>query len=623
MLKLSRDSVRTSWAAYAGAFTALTFGITLIALTVTLVGSVEVTTARPGIGDAERAQLEDLSAMFGFMSAVSLFMALFVVGSTFGFVVATRQRELGLLRLVGATPRQVRRLLLGEASVVAVAATVVGCLVATVLAPVGLWAVRAVGATSLHLAAPSPWLAWSIAAPTGVLVALAGCWRSSKRAAKVPPVAALREAAIERRRPGVVAILMGLLTAATVVASVVLAGRMAPLAAMLVAILLPALIVTGLTGLGPVIVPRLAGLVARPFTRRSVEARLAADELRTAVRTTSSVAAPVTAISAIAGSLILTISFTIDWTSALDRAQLAAPVVVTDPGAAPRLAADPAVGLVDARRTMSVRIAGETEEVDVVDVAAATTTRRLRALRGSLDDLHGRTVAVSESWTFDSGVGLGGHLKARIDGRSLRLEVAAVVPDASDLYGDVMVPNDLVGADAGERSALFLMPRPGVTGAQLLAAARSVAGTSAVPADEWVDDLAAANRRMNNVALLVLLGPAGLYAGIAIVNATLIGAAQRGRQRRLIGLLGATPTQVRRTALWQAGLTTAAGLLLGGGTTVFLGWLVRQAIARDLAGHPVDLTIPWLPLASVAGTCVGLALVAALAGSRVRRPQAG
>jgi putative ABC transport system permease protein len=619
MLELSRKSVRSSRAAYAGAFTALTFGITLIALTVTLIASVDTTLGRTDAGEAERVQLDGLSSMFGFMSGVSLFMALFVVGSTFGFVVATRQRELGLLRLVGATPRQVRRLLLGEASVVALAATVVGCLIATVLGPVALWAVRAVGATSLHLVAPSPWLSWVIAAPCGVLVALAGCWRSSKRAAKVPPTAALREAAIERRRPGVVAIGMGVLTLGTVVAAIVLAGRMAPIAALLVAILMPMVIVIGLTGLGPMITPRLAGLVALPFARRFVTARLAADEVRAAVRTTSSVAAPVMAISAVAGSLILTMSFTSDWTSALNRAQLAAPVVVTDPASASRLADDPAVGMVDARRTLPLRIQDTTEEVDVVDVSSAMTTRRLMALRGSLEDLHGRAVAVSESWTFDSGVGLGGHLAARLDGQRMQLTVVAVVPDASDLYGDLMVPSDLPGASAAEPSTLFLMPRPGVTDQQLLAAARGVAGDSALPAGQWVDDLAASERRMNNIALLVLLGPAGLYAGIAIVNATLIGAAQRGRQRRLVGLLGATPAQVRRTALWQAALTTGAGLLLGATTTVFLGWLVRQAIARDLAGHAVGMTIPWVPLTSVAALCAGLALVAALAASRAPR----
>ena len=434
MLHLSRQSVRTSWPAYAGAFTALAFGITLIALTITLIGSVEATLTQPGVGTDERAQLDGLSSMFGFMSAVSLFMALFVVGSTFGFAVSTRQRELGLLRLVGATPRQVRRLLLGEAAVVALAATVAGCLLVTALAPVGLWAVREIGVTSLHLSAPAPWSAWAVAAPTGVCVALVGCWRSSKRASNVPPTAALREAAIERHRPGLIAIAIGIVTLATVVAAAVLAERLDPLGALLAAICLPALIVTGLTCLGPLIVPRAAGLTALPFVCRSIAARLARDELRTAVRTTSSVAAPVMAISAVAGSLILTLSFSTDWTSALNRAQLAAPVVVTDPAAAGRLAADPAVALVDARRTATVRIRGASEEVDVVDIAAAAAARRLRAIDGSLDDLHGRSIAVSQSWLFDAGVGLGGRVGAQVDGQNpMRLRVVAVVPDAPDI----------------------------------------------------------------------------------------------------------------------------------------------------------------------------------------------
>ena len=73
--------------------------------------------------------------MVGIMSAIALFMAMFVVASTFGFVVAARRRELGLLRLVGATPGQVRRMVLGESAVVAVLATVAGCLLAAVTGP--------------------------------------------------------------------------------------------------------------------------------------------------------------------------------------------------------------------------------------------------------------------------------------------------------------------------------------------------------------------------------------------------------------------------------------------------------------------------------------------------------
>ncbi|WP_262852943.1 ABC transporter permease [Mumia quercus] len=618
MLTLSRKTVRSSWRAYAGAFTALAFGIVLIALTVTMIGSVETTARRAGADDAARAQLEDLSAMFGFMSAISLFMALFVVASTFGFVVATRQRELGLLRLVGATPKQVRRLLLGEAVVVAIGATVVGGLLATALGPVTLTAVRMVGATSLHLDAPPVWVPWAVAAPTGLVVALLGSRRAAKRASKVAPVAALREAALERRRPGVGAVLTGAVAVAAVVAVVLLSGRMPPVAAMLVGILLPLLVVVALTALGPVVVPWLAGVVARPFARRSVAARLAADELRTSVRTTSAVAAPVTAIAAIAGSLVVTMGFTVDWSHALNATQLAAPVVVTDPGAARRLAADPAVGAVDARRTVPVSF-DETgpQDVDVVDVERAAQSRRLRAVRGDLDDLRGRTLAASESWMFDSGVRLGGHVNARLDeGRTLRLKVVAVVPDAADLYGDLMVPADLAGRRASEPSVLFVSPAPGVSDRELLTATRAVAADAAVPADQWMDDIASSTRRMNTVALLVLLGPAGIYAGIAIVNATLIGAAQRSRQRRLLALLGATPRQVRSTALWQAGLTTATGLVLGGATTLLVGWLVWTAITRDVGDQLLTMTVPWLPLVTTAGVCAALALLAARVSAR-------
>ncbi|MFY1694982.1 FtsX-like permease family protein [Solwaraspora sp. WMMA2101] len=204
MLALARQTVHHSWRGYLGAFVALLFGVVLISVTVTLIGSIDATDGRPGTSADERAQLDGLAAMFGMIATISVFMAVFVVGSTFGFVVAGRRRELGLLRLVGATPRQVRRLLLGESVVVAAAATTVGCLLGTVSAPAVLRLVRAVGITTLDLQAPSPWIAWVVAAPTGAVVALLGAWRSSRRAARISPSAALREAAVEQTRPSVV-----------------------------------------------------------------------------------------------------------------------------------------------------------------------------------------------------------------------------------------------------------------------------------------------------------------------------------------------------------------------------------------------------------------------------------
>ena len=119
MMSLSRQTVRHSWPPYVGAFVALGFGITLIATAVTLAAAVDVTSRQPGVTADQRIALDDLASMVGIMSAIALFMAMFVVASTFGFVVAARRRELGLLRLVGATPGQVRRMVRHESVVTA------------------------------------------------------------------------------------------------------------------------------------------------------------------------------------------------------------------------------------------------------------------------------------------------------------------------------------------------------------------------------------------------------------------------------------------------------------------------------------------------------------------------
>jgi putative ABC transport system permease protein len=629
MLTLARQTVHSSWRGYLGAFVALLFGVVLIAVTVTLIGSVDATGAGSGVTAGQRAQLDDLAAMFGMMSAISAFMALFVVGSTFGFVVAGRRRELGLLRLVGATPRQVRRLLLGESVVVAAAATTAGGLLGTSLAPAMLWLVRAIGLTTLDLQAPSPWIAWTVAAPTGAVVALLGVWRSSRRAARITPGAALQEAAVERTRPSIVQFAVATLCFGGLAAAVIAAADLPPLFALLLAILLPEVVVIGLMSIGPAVIPRLAALLARPFINRDVTARMARDEVRAATRTTAAIAAPVVAISAIAGSLLLALSFTADWTTAQDRARLHAPLVVEagSPAAAASIASDKAVAVADVRRQATLQSdedgrPGGRDQVEIIDPATASAARGLTAARGTLDDFHGRAVAVTATWVTDAGIGLGGTLPVWIDGKRVPLRVVAVIPDAPDLYGEVVVPAGLL-PPAGDRATgtVFVVPRADAATARD-SLGRSLAGTGSQILDsgDWIDATTAQTRQGNNLGLTILLGPAGLYAAIAIVNATLIGASQRRRQRDLVQLLGASPDQVRRAAIWQAALVCGTGLLLGGATTALLGGLVRRAITADLSGFAVPLTVPWLPLLGIAVTCLLLTVAAAAAGIRTRKP---
>ena len=132
-------------------------------------------------------------------------------------------------------------------------------------------------------------------------------------------------------------------------------------------------------------------------------------------------------------------------------------------------------------------------------------------------------------------------------------------------------------------------------------------------ADAWIDEVDQQTRAGNNLGLWVLLGPAGLYAAIAIVNSVLVGASQRRSQLRTIALLGATRDQLRRMALWEAGLVGAAALLVGGAVT---GWSAGRSARppRPTCAPAVHAAVA--PARRDRRHLRGLTLVAALVGSR-------
>jgi putative ABC transport system permease protein len=475
------------------------------------------------------------------------------------------------------------------------------------------------GVTPVLLGTPRPGMAVLLAVPTGMTVALVGAWRASRRAARISPMAALLESSVERRRVSVVQLLTGTLCLGAAVATVALTSRLDPLFALVASILVPEVAVIGLVCFGAVLFPMVAGWLAAPFVGRDVTARLARDQVRAAARTTASVAAPILAISAIAGSMILSISFTADWTTALDREQLRAPLVVRAAGTSSvvsALEADPDVAAVDTRllSTAGLGVERDPTAVEGLDPAAAAAARGLTAVEGSLESLARGGAAISESYVSDSGLHLGDRLVLHFGPETVRLPVTAIVRDAPDLHEDVMVPREVLRDHARHLTTdtAFVVLRPGADVAATRARLQALAPRAEVlPASDWIAQVDAANRKMNQIGLWVLLGPSGVYAGIGVVNTILIGAVQRRRELDTVALVGATRRQLLR--LWEAGLVGTAALLLGGATAAGLGWMVRHAIAQDVTG--AALTIPWTALVSIVVTALALVLTAGLVGA--------
>src|SRR5439155_25498043 len=62
--------------------------------------------------DTMRHQARTTTGLMAIVAGLATFVSVFVLASTFTYGVAQRRREIALLRMVGGTPRQVRRMLL-------------------------------------------------------------------------------------------------------------------------------------------------------------------------------------------------------------------------------------------------------------------------------------------------------------------------------------------------------------------------------------------------------------------------------------------------------------------------------------------------------------------------------
>jgi putative ABC transport system permease protein len=127
-------------------------------------------------------------------AGVALLVGAFTIFNALSIAIAQRTRELGLLRMVGASRRQVRRTVLAEALAIGLGASLIG-LAAGLLLASGLEGLF----RSMGLSLPIAGLALSggtivAALLVGTGVTLVAALLPARRATRVPPVAALREA---------------------------------------------------------------------------------------------------------------------------------------------------------------------------------------------------------------------------------------------------------------------------------------------------------------------------------------------------------------------------------------------------------------------------------------------
>ncbi|WP_031083534.1 ABC transporter permease, partial [Streptomyces sp. NRRL WC-3549] len=142
-----------------------------------------------------------LPALAGSLAGVTLLVVAFIVGGALSVSIASQRRELALMRAVGATPRQIRRLAAGQAVIITLAACVPGIGLGYLLAEQLRSLLVSVGMLPPGLpltVGPLPAVA-ALLLLTGVVAAAAVCaaWRTSR----MPATEAVAESRSEPRTP--------------------------------------------------------------------------------------------------------------------------------------------------------------------------------------------------------------------------------------------------------------------------------------------------------------------------------------------------------------------------------------------------------------------------------------
>jgi len=129
---------------------------------------------------------------------IALFVGSFIIYNTFSIIVAQRTKELALLRALGASRSQILRSIVLEALFVGLGASIIGVGFGVLLA-IGLnKLMQSIGFSGPDTPIVIPPVAIAVSIMVGTIITLVSAVFPAKRAATVPPIAAMRDVAVDR-----------------------------------------------------------------------------------------------------------------------------------------------------------------------------------------------------------------------------------------------------------------------------------------------------------------------------------------------------------------------------------------------------------------------------------------
>lgn len=562
-----------------------------------------------------------LTTFLTVFSLIALGIGCFVIYNVFSITIAQRLRENALFRAIGATRKQVTSAMLLESFIIGVIGSFLGFLFGIGLSK-GLSELLKVAGLDI----PTKGLSIQprtvvITMVVGTIVTVLSAIVPSLRAGRVPPLAALRDTALENIGSNKKRFTVGLTFFALGIAACI-ASAMGASASFLG--LGTVLVFAGVLICGPGVAKPVALVIGRPIQKiRGVAGSMARQNAARNPKRTARTAAPVligvalvTAFTAFATSAKSEIRDTIGASFRGDFAVSVqgggfgglSPTLSDELGQLPEVAQATGIGYT------SVNINGQGKFVQIINPATASGLINFTMVEGTQAELSNSGMLIStgraksNSWKVGSTVDV-----ELVDGSTKKVTIEGIYePSGFDV--SYVLSRDFF-ADTTARlfdNIIYIKTKPGISED----AARAAIGMQTQDKglgklqsrNEYID---AQSGQVNQILGLIygLLFLSIIIAVVGIVITLLLSVFERKREIGLLRAVGMTKSQVRATVRWESVITSMLGAVVGVILGVGMG-LVLIAVLADTGvsafSLPVNETIVILILSFIIGVIAAI-----------------
>lgn len=563
-------------------------------------------------------------AMLGF-AGIAFLVGIFLIINTFSMLVAQRTREIGLMRAIGSSRKQVNRSVLVEATLLGLFGSILGVGAGVGLA-VGLMKLMSAAGMDLStrdltVKATTPVIGLLL----GVVVTVLAAYLPARRAGKISPMAALRDAGTPADgKAGLVRGIIGLvLTGAGTFALFAAAGADKASDGSLVLGLGVVLTLIGFVIVGPLLAGGVVRVISAVLLRffGPVGRMAERNALRNPRRTGATGAALMIGLALVACLSVVGSSMVASATDELDK------TVGTDfiiqgnqrivPQAAKAIESTPGLAHVTHYRDIEAELtapdgSSDSDGVTAADPSYAQDLHR-KTTAGELTAAYGKdAMSVGSEFATKHHVKLGDTLTVAFKGGSTtKLKVAAITDDnvaidqgARYVSTETMrkyLPADRIPPD----QIMFATAKNGQEKQAYAALKKSMEQYPQYQVRDQTDYKQELKDQIGQLLNMVygLLGLAIVVAVLGVINTLALSVVERTREIGLMRAIGMSRRQLRRMIRLESVVIALFGALLGLG--LGMGWGATAQKLLALEGLKV-LEIPW---PTIIGVFVGSAFV--------------